>query len=493
MTQGKQVVRNSLFGIVSQALGGGLFFLVTLLVARHLSPERFGAFSFVFAFVTVFQMLADFGLSNILIREMSRQRQRIGEILGAVIPLVSILALLGYAAIALASAFLHLTAEAEQAVYIMGATVLVTFHAAVYGAVCRAHEEMGFNAAGLITQRLVLLVFVLAALYLDAGLPGIALCYLGERLFQWLFFYLLVRVRYTRYRWRLDTAYWRYLLWEGLPVGAGMVLRRISWYVDTFMLMALSTVGSVGLFSAAYRVIQMVNVVPFTLSLPLFPMLSRLAVESHEKVFSLYNRAQKIFVLLGLPTGLWIGMLGPHLMALLFGKGYDGAGTTLRIMGVVAVLLFMNSLFVYLFSALGKQKSYMTSITISLLVNLLLDLVLIPLWDIEGAAIATLCSELVLYISGILLLARSGQVTALLQLLLKPTIITLLAGSVLVWPLLSGTWLSLIGGSVGFAGLFLGLVLGLRLITRDELLTLKAALPGRGKERNPARRDGDNP
>jgi hypothetical protein len=33
----------------------------------------------------------------------------------------------------------------------------------------------------------------------------------------------------------------------------------------------------------------------------------------------------------------------------------------------------------------------------------------------------------------------------------------------------------------------------LRLITRDELLTLKAALPGRGKERNPARRDGDNP
>ena len=486
MTAGKQVVRNSLFGIVSQAIGGGLFFLVTLLVARHLNPERFGAFSFVFAFVTVFQMLADFGLSNILIREMSRQRQRISEILGAVIPLVSVLAVLGYAVIALSSEFLKLTPEAKQAVYIMGATVLVTFHATVYAAVCRAHEEMGFNAAGLIAQRLALLILILAALYLDAGLPGIALCYLGERLFQWLFFYFLVRVRYTRYRWRLDTAYWRYLMREGLPVGAGMVLRRISWYVDTFMLMALSTVGSVGLFSAAYRVIQMVNVVPFTLSVPLFPMLSRLAVESHEKVFSLYNRAQKIFVLLGLPSGLWIVMLGPRLMVLLFGKGYEAAGITLRIMGVVAVLLFMNSLFVYLFSALGKQKSYMTSIAISLLINLLLDLLFIPIWDIEGAAVATLCSELALYTSGILLLARSGQVTALLQLLLKPAIITLLAGSVLVWPLVSGTWISLILGTVAFVGLFLGLVLGLRLITRDELLTLRAALPGRGRVRNTA-------
>ena len=480
MTAGKQIVRNSMFGIVSQALGGGLFFIVTLLVARHLNPERFGAFSFVFAFVTVFHMLADFGLSNILIREMSRQRQRIAEILGAVIPLVSLLALVGYAIIALSAGLLEITPEAELAVYIMGATVLVTFHATVYAAVCRAYEEMGFNAAGLVAQRAVLLLLILVALYLDAGLPGIALCYLGERLVQWLFFYVLVRVRYTRYRWRLDTAYWRYLLREGLPVGAGMVLRRISWYVDTFMLMALSTVGSVGLFSAAYRVIQMVNVIPFTLSVPLFPVLSRLAIESHAKVFAVYNRAQKIFVLLGLPIGLWIVVLGPQLVVLLFGKEYDAAGPTLRIMGLVAVMLFLNSLFVYLFSALGKQKFYMTSIAVSLLINILLDLTLIPLWDIEGAAIATLCSELALYTSGIILLTRAGQVTALFQLLLKPMIAVLLSGCLLVWPLVQGSWTSLIFGTAGFGGLFLGLVLGMRIITRDELLALKAALPGRG-------------
>lgn len=483
MTTGKQVVRNSMFGIASQAIGGGLFFLVTLLVARHLSPERFGAFSFVFAFVTVFHMLADFGLSNILIREMSRHRQKIPEILGAVIPLVTLLALAGYGIIALSAQFLHISPEAEQAVYIMGATVLVTFHAAVYGSVCRAYEEMGFNAAGLIAQRAFLLVLIILALYFDTGLPGIALCYLGERLFQWLFFYILVRVRYTRYRWRLDTTYWRYLMREGLPVGAGMVLRRISWYIDTFMLMALSTASSVGLFSAAYRVIQMVNVIPFTLSLPLFPVLSRLAVESHEKVFSLYNRAQKIFVLLGLPIGLWIVLLGPQLIVLLFGEGYSAAGTTLRIMGLVGVLLFMNSLFVYLFSALGKQKFYMTSIAISLTVNLVLDLLLIPLMDIEGAALATLCSELTLYASGVILLVRAGHVTEFLQLLLKPLVAVLLAGSVLIWPLYSYSWSSLILGSLGFAGLFLILVLGLKIITRDELVALRASLPGRGKGR----------
>lgn len=481
-------MRNSMFGIASQAIGGGLFFLVALLIARHLGPDRFGAFSFVFAFVSVFHMLADFGLTNILIREISRHKQKVDEILGAVIPLVTFLALAGYGFIALSVQFLRISPDAEQAMYIMGATVLVTFHAAVYGSVCRAFEEMGYNAAGLVAQRVFLLLLIIPALYLEAGLPGIALCYLGERIFQWVFFYVLVRVRYPRYRWRYDTSYWRYLISEGLPVGAGMVLRRISWYVDTFMLVALSSASSVGLFSAAYRVIQMVNVIPFTLSVPLFPALSRLAAESSDKAFSLYTRAQKIFMLIGLPIGLWMILLGPQLIVLLFGEDYLSAGTTLSIMGLVVVFLFLNSLYVYLFSALGRQKLYMTGIAISVGINIVLDLLLIPVMDIQGAALATLCAELVLYLSGVVLLARLGYVTVFANFLLKPLLAALLAGSALIWPVFAHSWPSLMLGSLGFALLYVVLSFGLKVLTRDEIAAFRAALPKRGK----AQVKGDN-
>jgi O-antigen/teichoic acid export membrane protein len=466
-----------MFGILSQAIGGGLFFLVALLIARYLGPDRFGAFSFVFAFVTVFHMLADLGLTNILIREISRYKQQVDAILGAVIPLVSLLALVGFGAIALSVQFLRISAETEQAMFIMGLSVLVTFHAAVYGAVSRAFEEMGYNAVGLIVQRLLLLAFIMLALYLDSGLPGIALCYLGERIIQWGFFYALVRLRYARYRWRYDPGYWRYLIREAVPVGASMVLRRISWYVDTFMLMALSTASSVGLFSAAYRVIQMINVIPFTLSVPLFPALSRQAVESSVKAYALYTRAQMIFLLLGLPIGVWIILLGPQLMLLLFGEDYRAAGTTLQFMGLVVVFLFLNSLYVYLFSALGKQKLYMASIGISVLINVVLDFIFIPILDILGAALATLCAEVILYLSGILLLARLGYVMAYSRFLFKPLLVTLLASLTLVWPLLATGWTSLILGSLGYGGIFFLLAYAMNILTQDEIAALRAALP----------------
>ena len=483
MNTGKRIVRNSLFGIASQAVGGVLFFLVALLIARYLGPDRFGAFSFVFAYVSVIQMLADFGLSNILIREIARDRRKVDEILGAVVPLVTLIALGAYGVIFISVPFLSVSPEAAQAIYIMGAMVLVTFPSAVYGAVNRAFEEMGFNAFCTVLQRLILLIAVMLALYLEAGLGGFALCYLAEWIFQWAFFRVLIRVRYSHYHWRFDPAYWRYLVREGLPVGASIVLRRVSWYVDTFILMALSTVSSVGLFSAAYRVVKMVNVIPFTLSMPLYPVLSRLGVESSEKTISLYNRAQKIFLLIGLPVSFWVILLGPQIILLLFGEGYLAAGTTLRLMGLVALLLFLNSLYVYLFSALGRQKLYMLTIGISVSINILLDLLLIPMLDILGAALGTLSAELVLYFAGYLQLTRLGRVTPFFQLLMKPLLTTLLASGVLLWPLFSPSWLSLILGSLGYGVLFLLLAFAVKALTEDELNTLRAMFQRKGKAR----------
>lgn len=477
MKTGKRIVRNSIFGVASQAIGGGLFFFVAILMARDLGPERFGPFSFVFAVVTVFHMIADFGLTNILVRELARQKEQVDHVLGAVIPLVTILALISYALICGTAQFLSLAPDEKQAMYIMGATVLVTFHAATYGSVCRAFEEMGYNAIGLIIQRFVLLILVIIALYLEAGLPGFALCYLGERVIQWVFFFLLVRKKYSRYVWRIDTEYWHKLLREGLPIGAGMVLRRLSWHVDIFILTALSTASSVGLFGAAYRIVQMINVIPFTLSLPVFPALSRRATNSPQEAFILYLRIQKIFILIGLPIGIWLLFLGTQLVVLLFGNDYTQAGSALQIMGLVVVLLFMNSLYVYLFSSLGRQGYFMICVALGVAVNIVLDVILIPNYDILGAAAATLCSEFAILLSGIYFLSRLGLVTKFGGTFVKPLIAAALAGSVLLWPLYDPSMLSLVMGTLSFSGVFLLVAHWLKVLSRHEMDALVSALP----------------
>lgn len=473
---GHRVVRNAMFGVFSQVLGGGLFFLVAILVARHLGPESYGPFSFIFAFVAVIHMVADFGLTQILVREISRNKQKLDEILGAVMPLVTILAIMGICIVILSVQLLTLNADAAQAMYILGASVLVTFLAAVYGAVSRAFEQMEVNALVLVLQRIFLLILVLFALNQDAGLQGIAFCYLGERVFQWMFLYILVRRKYSRYTWRVDFTYWRYLIREGLPVGAGLVLRRISWYLDIFILSALSTASSVGLFSAAFRIIQMINVIPFTLSIPVFPVFSRLALESKDRVFAIYVRVLKVFVLISLPIATWLFILGPQITIAVFGDAYQPAGEVLQIMGPMVVFLFLNGLYVHIFSALDKQSYFMRAVGIAVTVNVVLDIALIPLWGILGAALATLISEFVLFIVGAVLLSQLGLVITYLQLFFRPMMAVLISSAALLWAAEAPSMINAILGSIGFSVLYVTAGYVLRILHEDDISTILSVL-----------------
>jgi O-antigen/teichoic acid export membrane protein len=457
MSTGKRVIRNSLYGVIGQAFGGGIFFFVAILVARHLGPEDFGTLTFILAFVTVFQMLADFGLTNVLVREIARNREKVSEILGAVMPLATLMAIIGSAIIAAAIWLMPLDPSAELAAFIMGGTVILTFHAAVAGNVSRAFEDMWLNAVGLMAQRVVLLVLILVAQQLDAGLPGIALCYFGERLFQWAFFRIVVRVRYTHYRWRLDFAYWVHLIREGLPVGIAMVLRRISWHIHTFMLTILSTSAAVGLFGSAYRVIQMINVIPFTLAVPMFPVLSRLAADSPEKAFAAYLRALRIFTLVGVPIGVWLTLVGHSVIQLLFGPAFAAAGELLRLMGAVVILLFLNGMFVYLFSALGQQRYYTISVSLSVTLNLLLDLVLIPVLGVPGVVISALIAEAAVFLSASWFLAQQGFVLNYRQIIGRPVCAALPAAVVLALAMDVVAWIPMLTTSVVFGALYLGL------------------------------------
>jgi len=474
---GHRVVRNVLFGVFSQVLGGGLFFLVAILIARHLGPENYGPFSFIFAFVAVIHMVADFGLTQILVREISRNKQKLDEILGAVVPLVTILAIVGSIVVVVAAEIIPLTDDAVVAMYIMGASVLITFHAAVFGAVSRAYEQMGINAMVLVLQRIFLFALTLIALYYyDVGLPGVALCYLGERVFQWLMLRVIIRLKYSRYQWRMDTTYWRYLITEGLPVGAGLVLRRISWYLDIFILTALSSASAVGLFSAAFRVIQLINVIPFTLSIPVFPLFSRLAVESRERVFAIYTRVLKIFVLISLPIAVYILILGSQVTVIIFGEEYQAAGEALVIMGPMIVFLFLNGLYVHIFAALNEQSSYMKAVAAAVTVNVVLATALIPQMGIIGASLATLISEFVLYVTGAVLLARIGLVVPYLRLFFRPVLAVMISSVVLLWVAEIPSIQNFILGTLVFSFLYVATGYVLRVLHEDDVSILMGVL-----------------
>lgn len=430
------VLRNLVFGVAGEAVAGALNFLTFIVIARSLGAAGFGVFSSVLALVGIFQLFADFGLTTILVREIAREPQRLAQIMGALRPLAWLSSLLVFLAIALVGWQLSPSEDIYRATLLLGLAVLTTFHSFSYASVCRAFEEMGFNAAGNVTHKLLQIGLVMAALQISAGVVGVAAAMLAANLYQWLFFSVVVRRRYLHsLSWRFDFGYWRYLLFEAAPVGLAMVFRRANQQAGTLVLAALAPNVAVGLFNAAYKIIQMVDMIPFTLSLPLFPPIARLAGESRERLFVLLAQAWRMFMIAAAPLAVWLWVMAPCLIKLMFGTEYAAATDTLRVLIVAILFLFVTALYPYLFSSLQQQRSYSLSSAACLVVNILLGLLLVPSYGHFGAALAALAGEAIFCISGAWILHHLGLRLNVFKVFGPPLLWAISAAPLLLWGL----------------------------------------------------------
>jgi O-antigen/teichoic acid export membrane protein len=471
-----RVFKNISAMLVAEALGFPLNFVLTLLLARYLGVEGFGNYSFVMAFVLVFQLIADAGLSNILIREIAVNREQLPYQLGVTKSLIWVFSLFTFLLIVLAVPFVRPEPSVRTALYIMGLAVLATVHAVGYTSVFRALEEMEYNAIGFVLHKVVLLLLVLAVIWLKRGLPMIAAAYLLANLFLWFFYYRIVRARYPKAQRVLDWRAWVFLLREAVPVGVAIVLRRVSWQVDILVLTAIGTARSVGLFSAPYKILQALNVLPQTISLPLFPIYARLAKESSDELFAAYERTLRLLVAGSVPFALLLAVFSPSIVFVLFGSSFQESHAALEILSLTLLFLFPTSQFIYLFSALGKQHFYTSASLVGLAANVALDFLLIPKLDFVGAALATLLAEMLLFATGIVYVKRLHRGVSLVRALGRP----LAAGLVMLAVILPfrslSSYLHVPAACLGIL-IYVLTAFAFGAVSRGELRFLRGSLP----------------
>ncbi|HEX3444252.1 MAG TPA: oligosaccharide flippase family protein, partial [Chthoniobacterales bacterium] len=83
MKASQRIVKNAAWGVLAGVVGGGFQFLSVIVVARTLPVSSFGTYNYLLAFAILFQFLADFGLVNILVREMARRPGELDRLLGS--------------------------------------------------------------------------------------------------------------------------------------------------------------------------------------------------------------------------------------------------------------------------------------------------------------------------------------------------------------------------------------------------------------------------
>lgn len=378
MKQSQRIAKNTLFGLLAAGLGGGLQFFGLLLVAWHLGVVDFGVFSYLLAFATIFQFVADFGLSNILIREMTRRPDEVEHLLGSAKALLWVFFGLGLILVLGVILVLPISPLMKELSWIMCLGYLCRLHVAPYSSVLRSKEHMEFNSIAFILHKVITVVLLWGVLTLKWGLLGVVWADFSANIFLWVYYSLIVSIGFSPGRLRYDLPLWKSLLAESIPMGSGLVLRQSAWQLDMFILGLLVDPFSLGLFSCPFRLLMGMSLVSGLLTQPLFPLFVRLAHQAREEFAVVYQRTIKWFCILSFPITA-LGLAWPEkAIGLFFGQHFLPATPALMIMSLAVFSMFVSVLFPFLFSALNRQIDFFKIMLGAVAIRILAEVWFVP-------------------------------------------------------------------------------------------------------------------
>ncbi len=381
------------FIFLSAAEGiGNVFFLVSLIyLARVAGFVALGQVTFARAIIQYLLLFVNAGLELYAIREGSRHPSSIPNLINTFVSLRLILVLFGFGLLAAVLAFIPLHPGTKQILLLFGGMMLTTGLLLEWP--FQAVEKMHFSAVGRIVAETVSLAAVIIFIRQSGNVYWVPLGRFAGTGLQLALLLLICLQMFGKIHLEWQPGKWKGILKESLPMAAGFMMVQVYSYTDNIMLGFFRSEEEVGFYSAAYKIVMAVVLIGVVYHRVVYPSLSRLFHESKEKMDGLLFHSIKLMVVVGIPLVVGFVLLAPDLIRLLYKQGSDPSILLFQILMFKVPLMWVNGLVANAVLASNQEKRYLLSVSIGAGTNFVLNLILIPLWGMKGAAIATILSE----------------------------------------------------------------------------------------------------
>jgi O-antigen/teichoic acid export membrane protein len=194
---------------------------------------------------------------------------------------------------------------------------------------------------------------------------------------------------------KIDLPFWKEIFSHSLPMAASYLLIQIYLNFDMLLLGFIHGEKTVGLYSAAYKVITMINMFGLYYFLALFPNISRMYESSTEKMKGLLSRSLKNISLVALPLCVGGTIVARPLITLIFGNEFAMSALPFKILIWNVAVIWISLHYGNTLIACNRQNQYMVGVAIGAVTNIVLNLIFIPRYGMTAAAITTVLSELI--------------------------------------------------------------------------------------------------
>ncbi|UTB32989.1 MAG: flippase [Methanobacterium sp. ERen5] len=469
----RTLAKNTTVLLVANIMSYLLGFFTTLYTARYLGVEGFGILSLALSITGIFGVLTDFGLTTLTIREVSRDNSLANKYIGNTAVMKLFLSLLTFGVIGLLVYIMGYPQTVANVIYIITLSVVMTAFTGIFNSIFQAYEKMEYLSLTIVLTAVIMISGILLVIYRGLDIVVLSSVYLFSSLLVFILTFIIFSKRFFMPSIRLDLSFWKLTLQESFYFGVSSILVVIYFYIDSLMLSVMVNYSAVGIYNAAYKLIFVLMFLPNVFLISIFPLMSQHFESNRELLKVEYEKSVKYLFAIAMFFFVFVLLFADKIIYIIYGSGYDASILALQALIFVVPVIFITYLFGNILGAINKQRILLIVTAINAIINVALNLVLIPHYSYVGASFATVITEVTGFSLMILYISKYFSRISWINNFLKTIVVSVLVLTVTYILKLNINWIiALVAGVV----LFLVLMFVTKIISKEDIEIFKRML-----------------
>jgi len=392
MAVARKIAYNVAVSSIAKMLSTVLALVSIGFITRYLGKEGFGDYATVLAFFSFFAAVSDLGLYHISTREISRQGAQEEKIMGNIFTLRIISSVVVFLLTPLLLLFFPYPAPVKWGILLAAMSFLFSSGYQILNGVFQKNLAMDKVAISELIGKVVQVAVVIVAVKMDLKFGWI----MSSLLFYMITCFSIVLVwsrRYIHFHMRLDTGYWKEFLKESWPMGAATLMTFLYFKMDTILLSVIMSSSEVGIYNAAYKVLENITFFPAMVAGLVLPIMSYTIFTDRRRFEEISNKTFKFFMVIVVPLVVGTLFLADGVINLIGGAGFAESANVLRVLIFSLAMIFFGNFFNSILIAAGLQKKLMLALLMASGVNISSNLIFIPRFSYWAAAYTSLATE----------------------------------------------------------------------------------------------------
>jgi len=373
-----------------------LLSIITItLIPRYLGVEGYGQLNYILSFVSLFAIFGDLGISTYILREVSKDKKKANSFFNNLILFKPVLLGLFILIVFLATIIVPKDPKVTTLIYLYTFGFLFSLLSTFLLAFFSAFQKQKFRAIYEVLVKFVYTLGVILVIIFNFKIFGVILAHVFSFIVAFLFLFFSIN-RYIKIDPKINTKFVKKTLLVSSPFILTNIFTTIYFSIDRVFISHFINDFAVGLYSISYTFIGFLTTLLSILHASFLPAMSSF-VKNKLKLKVLIKRYLQAIYLFSVPAVIGGIYLSSRIISLVFGSQYLGGKIAFSLILLFFLLKSIGTVNYYLLITNNSEKLALKWLGATAFLNIVLNLFVISLFGIIGAAITTLISEIVLF------------------------------------------------------------------------------------------------